>query len=259
VGKMLEFGAKLSLKDNMSASIQKNLKLQKQFSEQIEKTNNSMKKLGKTKVNPVIKVKDMATKTLETVKSTLHTVGKTVAKPIVAVKDGATATLNGIKKTLSTLAKGVTIAVGVAGTGVSMLAGASISEGASLQQSIGGVETLFKGDAGTVKANADMAFKTAGLSANAYMEQVTSFSASLLQSLGGDTAKSAEMADMAIIDMADNANKFGTDMSMIQNAYQGFAKQNYTMLDNLKLGKEKENTEAQYKPCENGETLMLVA
>ena len=85
-------------------------------------------------------------------------------------------------------------------------------------------------------ANADNAFKTAGLSANEYMEQVTSFSASLLQSLGGDTAKSAQIADMAMIDMADNANKFGTDMSSIQNAYQGFAKQNYTMLDNLKLG-----------------------
>ena len=101
---------------------------------------------------------------------------------------------------------------------------------------IGGVETLFKGDASTVMANASVAYKTAGLSANAYMEQVTSFSASLLNSLGGDTAKSAQIADMAMIDMADNANKFGTDMGSIQNAYQGFAKQNYTMLDNLKLG-----------------------
>lgn len=92
------------------------------------------------------------------------------------------------------------------------------------------------GYASVVKANADAAFKTAGLSANEYMSQVTSFSASLLSSLGGDTAKAAEVADMAMIDMADNANKFGTDMESIQNAYQGFAKQNYTMLDNLKLG-----------------------
>ena len=105
-----------------------------------------------------------------------------------------------------------------------------------MEQSIGGVETLYGADAGVVMANADKAYKTAGLSANAYMETVTSFSASLLQSVGGDTAKSAQIADMALIDMADNANKFGTDMASIQNAYQGFAKQNYTMLDNLKLG-----------------------
>ena len=98
------------------------------------------------------------------------------------------------------------------------------------------METLFKEDASVVKANADAAFRTAGLSANAYMEQVTSFSASLISSLSGDTAKAATVADMALIDMADNANKFGTDMESIQNAYQGFAKQNYTMLDNLKLG-----------------------
>lgn len=126
----------------------------------------------------------------------------------------------------------MSIAVGLAGAGVT----ASLMQGASLEQSIGGVETLFKGDAGTVKANADAAFRTAGLSANEYMETVTSFSASLLQSLNNDTAKSAKIADMAIIDMSDNANKFGTDMSSIQTAYQGFAKQNYTMLDNLKLG-----------------------
>ena len=87
-----------------------------------------------------------------------------------------------------------------------------------------------------VKANAASAFKTAGLSANEYMEQVTSFSASLIGSLSGDTAKAATVADMAMGDMSDNANKFGTDMESIQNAYQGFAKQNYTMLDNLKLG-----------------------
>lgn len=104
------------------------------------------------------------------------------------------------------------------------------------EQLKGGVETLFKDSAGTVMKFADDAYKTAGLSANKYMETVTSFSASLLQSLGGDTAKAAEYADLALTDMSDNANKMGTDMSMIQNAYQGFAKQNYTMLDNLKLG-----------------------
>ena len=103
------------------------------------------------------------------------------------------------------------------------------------EQLVGGVETLFKDSAPIVENYANNAYKTAGLSANEYMETVTSFSASLLQSLNGDTAKSAQVADKAITDMSDNANKMGTDMSMIQNAYQGFAKQNYTMLDNLKL------------------------
>ena len=120
-----------------------------------------------------------------------------------------------------------------------------ISEGAALQQSIGGVETLFKGSAGKVKAYAEEAFRTAGLSANAYMENVTSFSASLLQSLGGDTEKAAEVANRAMIDMSDNANKMGTDIGRIQDAYQGFAKDNYTMLDNLKLGYGGTKTEMQ--------------
>lgn len=113
---------------------------------------------------------------------------------------------------------------------------AAVDSVASLEQNIGGVETLFGDSANTVIENAKRAYETAGLSANQYMETVTSFSASLLQSLGGDTAKAAEYADMAITDMSDNANKMGTDMQSIQNAYQGFAKQNYTMLDNLKLG-----------------------
>lgn len=110
---------------------------------------------------------------------------------------------------------------------------ASLSEGAALQQSMGGVETLFKNNADTVKKYANEAYKTTGLSANAYMENVTGFSASLLQSLGGDTAKAADVANMAMIDMADNSNKMGTSMESIQYAYQGFSKQNYTMLDNL--------------------------
>lgn len=113
---------------------------------------------------------------------------------------------------------------------------ATLDEGAALQQSLGGIETLFKGSADKVKGYANEAYKTTGLSANAYMENVTGFSASLLQSLGGDTNKAAETANMAMIDMSDNANKMGTSMESIQLAYQGFAKQNYTMLDNLKLG-----------------------
>lgn len=111
-----------------------------------------------------------------------------------------------------------------------------VSATADIEQSIGGVETLFKDSAGTVIANAKQAFSTVGISANEYMEQVTSFSASLLQSLGGDTAKAASYADRAMRDMADNANKFGTDIETVQNAYQNFAKGNYVLLDNLKLG-----------------------
>ncbi len=124
----------------------------------------------------------------------------------------------------------------VVAAGIGKMLQETITEGANLEQSIGGVETLFKESADTVKQYANEAYKSAGLSANDYMEQVTSFSASLLQSLDGDTSKAAESANSAVIDMSDNANKMGTSIEDIQNAYQGFAKQNYTMLDNLKLG-----------------------
>lgn len=140
----------------------------------------------------------------------------------------------GIKATLMAGAA----AIGAAAT---KAIGASITEGAALQQSLGGVETLFKKSAGKVKKYADVAYKTAGMSANSYMENVTS----LLQSLGGNTGKAAKVANMAMIDMSDNANKFGSNMGDIQNAYQGFAKQNYTMLDNLKLGYGGTKTEMQ--------------
>ena len=124
----------------------------------------------------------------------------------------------------------------VVAAGIGKVIGAALSEGAALQQSLGGIETLFKDSADKVKGFANEAYRTTGLSANKYMENVTGFSASLLQSLGGDTNKAAETANMAMIDMSDNANKMGTSMESIQMAYQGFAKQNYTMLDNLKLG-----------------------
>lgn len=120
--------------------------------------------------------------------------------------------------------------------GFTEMSKAAMESTAALEQNMGGVETLFKGSADTVIANAKRAYTTAGMSANQYMETVTSFSASLLQSLGGDTEKAAAAADQAIIDMSDNANKMGTSIESIQAAYQGFAKQNYTMLDNLKLG-----------------------
>lgn len=121
-------------------------------------------------------------------------------------------------------------------SGIGTAIAASINEGGKLQQSLGGIETLFKDSADKMKQYASQAFETAGLSANEYMEQATSFAASLVKSLGGDTEKAADAANQALIDMADNSNKMGTSMESIQFAYQGFAKQNYTMLDNLKLG-----------------------
>lgn len=124
----------------------------------------------------------------------------------------------------------------IAAAGIGKLLSDSIMAGANLEQSLGGIETLFKDSADIVIKNAETAYSRAGMSANEYMETVTSFSASLLQSLGNDTEAAASVADMALVDMADNANKMGTSMELIQNAYQGFAKQNYTMLDNLKLG-----------------------
>lgn len=124
----------------------------------------------------------------------------------------------------------------IVAAGIGKALSATIAEGAALEQSIGGIETLFKESADKVKQNAAEAYRTAGMSANEYMELTTSFSASLLQSVAGDTTKAADIADMAMQDMSDNANKMGTSMEDIKNAYQGFAKQNYTMLDNLKLG-----------------------
>ena len=159
--------------------------------------------------------------------------------------------LGAIEKETSNFGSRVTGAMkGVAKAGVAAFATASTAATAFLskttkdavagfaeyEQLVGGVDTLFKDASAEVQKNADIAFKTAQISANEYMETVTSFSASLLQALGGDTATAAKYADQAIIDMADNANKMGTSMESIQHAYQGFAKQNYTMLDNLKLG-----------------------
>lgn len=158
----------------------------------------------------------------------------------IAVQDEASEnveTLSGkLKNGLATAAKVGAAAVGVAATGIAALTKNALNNYADYEQLVGGVDTLFKDSSAKVQEYAANAYKTAGLSANEYMDTVTSFSASLLQSLGGDTAAAADMADVAITDMSDNANKMGTDMASIQNAYQGFAKQNYTMLDNLKLG-----------------------
>ena len=159
----------------------------------------------------------------------------------IGVDDQASNKLSGLSSKLGnglkTAAKIGTAAVGAAAAGITALTTAAVSNYAEYEQLVGGVETLFKTSSDKVMEYAENAYKTAGLSANAYMETVTSFSASLLQSLGGDTEAATEYADMAITDMSDNANKLGTDMSLIQNAYQGFAKGNMTMLDNLKLGR----------------------
>ena len=141
-----------------------------------------------------------------------------------------------IGSALGTAAKVGGAALAAAGTAALALTKQAVSGYKEYEQLVGGVDTLFKESSQIVQDNASKAFETAGMSANQYMETVTSFSASLLQSLGGDTKAAADYADMAIRDMSDNANKMGTSMESIQNAYQGFAKQNYTMLDNLKLG-----------------------
>lgn len=172
--------------------------------------------------------------------------GTTLAKAYVQIMPSA----QGIKGNLAEALGGDAASVGqswgqklagsikgvITAAGIGAALGKTLTEGAALEQSIGGVETLFKGSADRVIAAADNAYRTAGVSANSYMEQVTSFSATLLQGLGGDTEAAASYADKAIVQMADNANKMGTDISSIQWAYQGFAKDNYTMLDNLKLG-----------------------
>ena len=149
------------------------------------------------------------------------------------IESKTTSKLSSVGKSIGgAFLKGASVAAGALTT----LVGASVKAYADMEQNLGGVETLFKDSADKVIENSKKAYETAGMSANEYMETVTGFSASLLQGLGGDTEKAAAIADTAIRDMSDNANKMGTSMELIQNAYQGFAKQNYTMLDNLKLG-----------------------
>lgn len=167
-------------------------------------------------------------------KLTLDSAG--FSKGISEANSLASGLAGGIGKVLGGVTTAVTASVAAAGAAVGSIVKQSVQSFAEYEQLVGGVETLFKESAGIVEDYAVEAYKNAGISANEYMSTVTSFSASLLQSLGGDTEDAAHMADMAIRDMSDNANKMGTDMSAIQTAYQGFAKQNYTMLDNLKLG-----------------------
>ena len=195
-----EMGDYASLTDEQKAAYNR-------LSVEIAKTESSIKDMNK-------ELKNTTKIDLEPLKKGLEKVG-TVAKEVGKKMVEATTLISGA----------------LAG-----LVGAGVKSYAELEQNIGGIETLYKENADIVIEYSKQAYKTAGVSANQYMEGVMSFSASLLQGLGGDTKKAAEVSDMAFKDMSDNANKFGTDMSSIQNAYQGFAKQNYTMLDNLKLG-----------------------
>lgn len=161
---------------------------------------------------------------------------KSLDKDIKGISGKVQSGLGKLGSIAGTAMKGVSVAVGAAATAIGGLVTASVNAYAEYEQLVGGVDTLFKNSSQKLQSYADEAYKTAGMSANEYMSTVTSFSASLLQSLGGDTEKAADYANQAVIDMSDNANKMGTSMEFIQNAYQGFAKQNYTMLDNLKLG-----------------------
>lgn len=160
----------------------------------------------------------------------------TLEELVVKITGETSGLKNAMSSAVSAVGKFSAAAVAAGATAVAALTKSAVESYADYEQLVGGVETLFKDSAGIVQEYAANAFQTAGLSANDYMETVTGFSASLLQSVGGDTEEAARIADMAITDMADNANKMGTSMESIQNAYQGFAKQNYTMLDNLKLG-----------------------
>lgn len=192
------------------------------LSKEIQDNNNILSKTKDNFKDNVKSVKEFATEEEKAGNNTL-TLGDLIKGNLIS--EGIIAGIRGLAGAMKTV-----------GSALLDIGKSAIDSYANYEQLIGGVETLFKDSSGIVEGYANNAYKTAGLSANDYMETVTSFSASLLQSLNNDTAKSAEVADMAITDMSDNANKMGTDMSMIQSAYQGFAKQNYTMLDNLKLG-----------------------
>lgn len=192
----------------MQKELEKNTKILGENAEELKENSNNLKDFGEQSDESGKKVLSLG----DIIKANLIS---------DAIKSGLSSMVNSVKQFGSML------------IGVGKQALESYSD---YEQLSGGVETLFKDSSDVVKSYASNAYKTAGMSANEYMETVTSFSASLLQSLNKDTAKSAEVADMAITDMSDNANKMGTSMESIQNAYQGFAKQNYTMLDNLKLG-----------------------
>ena len=162
--------------------------------------------------------------------------GSGLTAGILGGSGAARSALSSIGGAAATAGKLAVAGLGAVTGAVTAVGGAALGAYADYEQLTGGVETLFGSSASTLKGYADEAYRTAGMSANQYMTQATSFAASLVQSVGGDTAKAAEYANMAMVDMSDNVNKMGSDMQSVQDAYQGFAKQNFTMLDNLKLG-----------------------
>ena len=180
--------------------------------------------LGKAYVQIVASAGGLKTGTEKLLNKEAGSAGKSSGS---SFNEGFSSTLGGLASTIKKV---------IVAAGIGKIITDSINIGAALEQSLGGVEAIFGDAADIVKKNAEQAFASAGVSANEYMEGVTSFAASLLQSTGGNAVEAANVADMAFRDMSDNANRFGTDMGSIQAAYQGFAKQNYTMLDNLKLG-----------------------
>ena len=207
----------------------------KELGQEIKKTSSSINR-QQEKLSKAEKESDKLDKTTKSLSNSINRAGD-AAKAAGAKFANFGSKLAGVTKQAAGLAiKGTVAGITATTAAVGTLATASVKAYASYEQLVGGVDTLFKESSKKVQDYADKAYKTAGLSANDYMETVTSFSASLLQSLGGDTDKAAEVANRAIIDMSDNANKMGTAMESIQYAYSGFAKQNYTMLDNLKLG-----------------------
>ena len=197
--------------------------------EQAEKASNSTSELGDEAKKSQSTLKQMANVGVTKLTSGLQKVGTTLTN---IAKKSAVAAYNSLKKLASLSFKGLIASA----TAIGALVGKSVSSYADYEQLVGGVDTLFKSNSKTVQKYADNAYKTAGLSANAYMETVTSFSASMINSVGGDTAKAAKLSDMAITDMADNANKMGTSMDSIIQTYQSLARGNTAMLDNLKLG-----------------------
>ena len=197
--------------------------------EQAEKASISTNELGDEAKKSQSILKQMASVGVTKLTSGLKKVGTTLTN---IAKKSAVAAYNSLKKLASLSFKGLIASA----TAIGALVGKSVSSYADYEQLVGGVDTLFKSNSKTVQKYADNAYKTAGLSANAYMETVTSFSASMINSVGGDTAKAAKLSDMAITDMADNANKMGTSMDSIIQTYQSLARGNYAMLDNLKLG-----------------------
>lgn len=216
-----------------------------------ESLTKAAKEFANTKLNAVKtslqETKQKLTEGEKGAKGLLNAVKNIAKTSLTRVVDGVKKLTTGLGKALSAAGKlalklggltlkGLAAGVGAAAAGLVALGTNAIMAYADYEQLVGGVDTLFKDSSKTVQKYAEDAYKTVGLSANDYMQTVTGFSASLLQSLGGDTEKAANQAHKAVQDMSDNANKMGTDMSLIQNAYQGFAKQNYTMLDNLKLG-----------------------